>query len=222
MSERIRNIAGNRFIQMASVLGLAFFAYTMGIIGILSPETREKSLKATPYIIVLGLVVVLFFERTNWSLKTVMVFIGIALAGYLIEVIGIHTRLIFGPYTYGDTLGFSLLGTPLVIGVNWLFLVYCTASLVDGIPFPVTGKIILASLGMMIYDMVLEPVAVNLNMWSWNGSVIPVQNYLAWFLTALVLHTFLKWSKAGVSNPVAPWVLACQFLFFLVLRFALK
>lgn len=216
------NIKHNKTVQILIVFSLAFFLYTMGLIGIIAPESREESVRLTPLTLILSLLVVMLFAEFSFTIKTTLLFLIIAVSGYFIEALGVNTGKIFGNYTYGITLGLSILNTPLLIGLNWLFLTYTSSSLFERFQIHQILKILLASLVMVTFDIVLEPVASKLDMWHWKNQVIPLQNYIAWFVIAVVFHSLIKWYKINTKNPIAPWVLLCQFLFFLILNFFLK
>jgi len=222
MNSNLRKLSSRGFVQVLILVCLAFFVFTMGFIGIITPDTHAKSLQLTPVALMLSLLIVLLFAENPYTLKSILIFILIAVLGYFIEVIGIRTHRIFGNYTYGKTLGFSLFNTPLIIGFNWLFLVYTSSSIFERFDLHTGLKIVFASLIMLIYDIVIEPVATKTDMWSWVNSIVPFQNYVAWFLLALLFHFILKWGRISTKNPIAPWVLLCQFLFFLALRIFLK
>ncbi|MBN1413546.1 MAG: carotenoid biosynthesis protein [Bacteroidales bacterium] len=222
MNNFFRCIKHKSKARIVILLCLAFFVFTIGFLGLIYPGTHSRSLQFTPYAIMLSLVVVLFYAEQPYSLKTILIFLTIAAAGYFIEVIGVNTQKIFGSYRYGKTLGFSLFNTPLLIGINWLLLVYTSASLFEKMVIPDGLKILFASLVMLLYDIIIEPVAAKIDMWHWVNSIIPLQNYIAWFVTAVILHAVLKWSGTETKNPAAPWVLLCQFVFFLALRLCLK
>jgi bisanhydrobacterioruberin hydratase len=134
-----------------------------------------------------------------------------------IEMAGIQTGLLFGQYTYDTGLGVKLFDTPLMIGMNWLFLVYVSGNLVRRVGFTGWSSVILASLLMLGYDLVLEQVAPILRMWSWDRGVIPIQNYIAWFITSLGMHTLIKFYSVELSNRLAPALFLIQFFFFLVI-----
>jgi len=222
MKRYFRNIRHNKTIQILIVFSLAFFLYTMGFIGMIAPESRAKSLQLTPYTIIASLLVLMLFAEVSFTINTILVFLAIAVSGYLIEAAGVNTGKIFGSYTYGKTLGLSILNTPLIIGINWLFLVYASSSLFEKYPIHNILKILLASLVMLAYDMILEPVAPKMDMWHWKNSVVTLQNYIAWFVLAVIFHLIVKWFGINTRNPVASWVLLCQFLFFLALYLFLK
>lgn len=73
----------------------------------------------------------------------------------------------------------------------------------------------------MLFDFVMEPVAVSLSYWTWHAASIPWQNYLAWFaiaaLSALGFHLF----RLRVETKLPLAYVAIQLVFFLVLRFTL-
>ena len=48
-------------------------------------------------------------------------------------------------------------------------------------------SIILTALLMVVFDFVMEPAAVKLRYWTWQDGIIPLQNYIAWFLVSLFL-----------------------------------
>ena len=46
------------------------------------------------------------------------------LATLLLEIIGAKTGLIFGSYSYGDVLGPKFFDLPLIIGLNWVIVIW--------------------------------------------------------------------------------------------------
>ena len=61
--------------------------------------------------------------------KQMLAFFLIFLLGFVVEVVGVQTGLIFGSYSYGATLGVKLFDTPLLIGLNWIFVSYSSYSI---------------------------------------------------------------------------------------------
>jgi putative membrane protein len=159
----------------------------------------------------------LLFFHTKFNFNTIGTFLLIAILGFVIEERGVNTGLIFGKYSYGDTLGLKISNTPIIIGLNWLLMTYITASVVDLFDIRVGYKIIAAAALMVIYDLVLEQVAPLMNMWSWQNNTIPLQNYLAWFVIALTFQAIFKIRKIDTYNPIAASVLIIQFVFFITL-----
>ncbi len=199
---------------------LAIF-YTVGVLGLSFAFSFNYFVKLTPLALLLSFVILLFYHK-SFTIKTGLIFTLIFLIGFGVELIGVQTKMIFGSYIYGDSLGLKILDTPLIIGLNWLLLVYLTNSVLNGLKLNNAVKIFFASLILLTYDMILEQVAPLIHMWSWENETVPLQNYLAWFVLALVLSGLLSWSNINLKNRIAPVILICQSLFFILLLFILK
>ena len=144
------------------------------------------------------------------------------MAGFFIEVAGVKTGLIFGEYEYGNTLGFKLFDTPLLIGFNWLFLTYTSIAIIDHFKLKSWLTIFLAPLVMLVYDIVLEQVASKMGMWYWKEMQVPIKNYIAWYLTGFIFVMAFRIVKIETKNPLAIVLLISQFIFFAVLTIILK
>lgn len=192
--------------------------HLVGLYGFLTPELSKLFIDLVPFHLLLMLLL-LIFSIKEWS-SHILLFAGIIFtAGFLIELIGVNTDAIFGSYTYGKALGIKLWQTPLLIGINWLILVYCTGIFLE--QFKIKNRFIFSLLGALILlslDILIEPVAMRFDYWTWDGSVIPVQNYLAWFLfSGLMLWIFSSMSF-NKQNKAAVVLLFSQFIFFAVLN----
>jgi len=144
------------------------------------------------------------------------------LVSYLVEVAGVNSQLIFGKYMYGQGLGLKVFETPLMIGILWAMLIYCSASITERFRLPAVLQVVLASVLVVMYDAVLEQVAPFLDMWYWNGNTVPLQNYVVWFILALIFHTLVKFKKVQTANPLASAIFICQFLFFAAILIFIK
>lgn len=195
--------------------------YIVGTIGFAIPYTRELFTILIPYALLLNFILLMLFHEPKIRRKDILIFTLIYVIGFSIEIIGVHTKAVFGYYTYSDGLGIKLFDTPLLIGLNWLFLVYAAMSVFDRFGMAQSLKIVLASLAMLIYDIVLEQVAPHINMWSWKDDIVPLQNYLAWFGLALFFNSLLKIFNIKTKNSLSFTILICQFSFFVLLFFIL-
>lgn len=191
--------------------------YCVGTLGFLIPFTNPFFKTLIPYALLLNFFVLFYFHKVQKLKAEMTIFSVIFLLGLLIEILGAQTKIIFGDYVYGKGLGVKILDTPLIIGLNWLFLSYTSASIANKFKINAILQVIVASFLMLFYDLILEQVAPHLNMWSWKNGVIPLQNYLVWFILAIVFNTLIKVSKINTKNPVALIIFGCQFLFFVVL-----
>lgn len=206
--------------KIISLLIIVF--YCVGIIGFILPLTHRLFVKLIPLALLLSFVLLYIFHNTAITKKELWVFGVIYIIAFAIESVGVNTGLIFGNYTYGSGLGIKLFKTPLLIGLNWVFMVYTSASIVNTTKIPNGLKVVLASFIMIAYDMVLEQMAPQLDMWHWNNDKIPLQNYIAWFILALLFHSLLKNGRINLKNSIAGVLLICQFLFFVVLLLAVN
>ena len=159
----------------------------------------------------------MLFHYQPFNAKSGVIFITIFLVSFIVEAIGVASGLLFGNYSYGSGLGYKLLETPIIIGLNWVFVSYISASLGCLITRNRFQSILISSLIMVVYDVVLEQVAPKLDMWSWQDGVVPIQNYLAWFFMALIFQILLKISKIDFNNRMSLLLLVCQILFFIIL-----
>ncbi len=191
--------------------------FTVGIAGFSIPLFRELFLNLTPFAILLSIFFLVMFHEPEPDRKTLTAFAIIFAGTWGIEAIGVATGAVFGSYNYGSGLGLKLLDTPLLIGLNWLFLIYVTSCITDGIPGNRVIRIIIAALLMVLYDFIMENVAMDLDMWSFNGGMPPVKNYIAWFVIALIIHAVIKLTGITFRNRIATFIFVLQSLFFIIL-----
>lgn len=199
---------------------LALF-YTIGVIAIYIPFTSSLFISLTPLTLLMSLGFLALYIAEN-NTKTLLFFLFVFIVGYFIEVIGVNTGLIFGHYKYGETLGYKVFETPLMMGFNWVLMIYLTASLTENIKNPVAVKVLMASALMIVYDLILEQFAPALGMWTWQNNDIPLQNYFAWFGVSLLFHSLLRALKIKTANTLSVVIYLCQILFFIALTFKFK
>lgn len=156
------------------------------------------------------------------------------LTGLITEMIGVNTALLFGHYSYGSAFGPKILGVPFLIGVNWFVVVYASAILAVQFRKWINnissnhGKLVYAQwLGLSIavdgaliatlFDFIMEPAAIRLGFWQWEGGHIPLLNYISWFGISFLLLLLFKQDKFK-AHPFAIHLLIIQTVFFLSLR----
>lgn len=207
-------------IPTAEVRKFIIIFFSVGVLGFIIPFTKSLFITITPFALLLNIYLLAVFHK-HYSLKDIMVFLIIFLSGYTLEVIGVNYGLIFGHYTYGSALGVKIFNTPLLIGVNWLFLTYSACSLTTFLKFKKWLSILIAPLFMLIYDLVLEQVAPKMDMWYWQDGEIPMKNYIAWYVIALCFILLINTFKIKTQNPMGPILFVCQFVFFVLLNILL-
>lgn len=197
-------------IQIAATVIMV--THLVGLVGFLSPW-KELFITLTPVHILLSTGLMVFHQEERppafWVLIT-----ALALCGFLVEVAGIQTGVIFGDYAYDRALGPKIWGTPPLIGVNWMMLVLALGSIVARVNVPIIIKAMLGALAMVALDYLIEPVAINFDFWHWERNTVPTHNYLGWLITAFLF--FLAYFKTSFDkrNPLAGFLLFMQILFF--------
>jgi len=203
--------------------------YMAGTIGLLLPFTQPYFKIATSFNLWVSLILLLLFHK-DFNKSFIITIIIIFLMGFFVEVLGVHTGRIFGKYWYGQTLGTKIFDVPLVIGANWLLLIYCSSVFIANVfemlkkylptdlilEYPFL-KALFASILMVLLDFLIEPVAIRLDFWHWEFEQIPILNFKAWFLIAFILSYSFLTGNFLKSNLIAPLLLLLQFFFFIAL-----
>lgn len=218
--QRLRLIRNRTFGRIVLCI-TGFLVYGMGIVWILDPQRQEEALRYTPVALLASTAILLFFHPAAIRPKTVIRWTTIAVAGFLLEVTGVQTGLIFGHYVYGSSLGLKLWDTPLLIGVNWLFLTCACASVSGYFKAAPYLQIVLATGFMVVYDGILEIAAPLMKMWSWEDHQVPPQNYISWFVTALFFQWLWKKEEPERPNRTALPLLAFQLLMFIIISMSI-
>jgi bisanhydrobacterioruberin hydratase len=228
----------NRFTKFEIATAVAVLFHTVGLVGLLYFD-KTFFLAATPFNLLLSFAL-LIWTQTDKNIHFFLFLLICFTVGIVVEIIGIHTGILFGNYTYRDVLGFKVQQVPILIGVNWFIIIYCSGigthtllmKAINRIAAD-TGKnpMALKALSVIVdgatlavfFDWLLEPVAVKLGYWVWNGDgSIPLFNYICWFVVSLLLLTVFHFAKFNKQNKFAVNLLLIQLMFFLILRTFLK
>jgi putative membrane protein len=195
--------------------------YAIGTIGIILNPLNFARL--TPLNLLLTMVAVMWMH----PVKNIFFFVQLLFlffASYSLEYVGVNTGLIFGKYTYGESLGIKIGNTPLLIGINWIIVIYSSLHLVQTASKKLNIKVnaltaaAIGGLLMVILDLLIEQVAPKLDFWAFETLEVPLQNYTAWFFFGF---TFCFWLiKSGLisDNPIGWRVYIIQMVFFAILN----
>ena len=222
---QIKSLVTERYQKTTFIV--VILMYVVGTIGLLLPSTQPYFKLASPFNLWVSVILLLLFHQ-KYSKSFIITITGIFLAGFFIEVIGVKTGVVFGKYWYGQTLGTKVFGVPLVIGANWLLLIYCSSQVTHNFfeilkkettKIPLFDfafiKAIFAAFLMVCLDYLIEPVAIHLDFWHWESEKIPVQNFQAWFLIAFLLSYIFVKLEFIKSNSLAILLFFLQFFFFI-------
>lgn len=201
-------------------LSLLVIFYSVGIVGLSHSQWQPFFLLLTPFNLLLTQGI-FFYANSNFDKKLLLSFILTFIIGFGVEVAGVHTGILFGNYQYGSALGLKLFNVPLLIGVNWFLLAISTRGILEKISHNATVQITSSALLMVLLDVLIEPVAIQLDFWSWENNTIPLQNYVMWFITALVIQYILRKLKPHLNIVICLGVYITQLIFFGILNLIL-
>ncbi|MFC5270782.1 carotenoid biosynthesis protein [Adhaeribacter terreus] len=223
-AETLKTVSSSRLFtdkKLAFSAAVLVIFHAVGFWGLVFSGTPETYQNLTPLNLLLTNFL-LFLHHKNFNAAFFLFALITFAAGFLAEVLGVHTGLLFGNYVYGEALGFKLWEVPLLIGLNWVMLVYCIGITVRNWTEKPWLAAIISALLMVLLDYFIEPVAVRFDFWSWQNNEIPLQNYAGWLLLALILQLYFQRSNVPKTNAVAPLVFLLQAVFFIALNITLQ
>ena len=208
-------------LSKKNIIPLVLLAFhTIGIIGLAVPELRSEFLDLTPMNLLLT-AVLLTWGLGVYNLRLLLA-IGLAFTfGYLIEVAGVASGILFGEYQYGKPLGWKLFDVPVIIGVNWFILSFSSLGLIGRFISNSFIKNIVASLLMVMLDVLIEPVAIQLDFWNWKEIDVPLQNYIMWFFSAFIINGMVSILLKEIDFKTSAFVFGAQVYFFTILNLIL-
>ena len=204
-----------------TILFVLFLLYAVGILSTFTP-LKETAFSLTPIILLLTLVGLLYSIKIKPRQLIYILLVGVL--GYTVEIIGVKTGFPFGNYKYLEGLIAKLFDVPLVLIVNWSLLV--VASFYSFENNPKWVQLVFPPLLITLLDVLIEPIAISLNWWSWENASIPISNYVGWLGTAFLLN-FILFKTIKLKEPtistvqMSRGVLSLQFLFFGILNITL-
>ena len=200
------------------IIIILFIIHLVGGVALSVDSVKSIFLSLTPINLALtfGL---LIWGNDDFSINFFKVISVLFLIGFFVEVIGVYSGLLFGEYHYGKTLGFQFFGVPLIIGVNWVLLVMSSFAVSSYFVSNSIFKVVLSSIIMVLLDLLIEPVAIRLDFWHWESDVIPLQNYIMWFLVAAIMNLILTFNQFKFNVKLGFGLLISQILFFTLQSF---
>ncbi len=201
------------------VIRILIILYSVGVLGHIADGEILSLMKVlTPFVLLLSGGLVLFsLELQNNKPLAIWLIAGF-LFTMIIEILGVKSGLIFGNYYYGYVLGVKLFGVPVIIGINWIMIIWGGIGIGNIAGSSIFSKSFLAAFMILVFDLILEPVAMKLSYWHWQGGIIPLKNYSIWFLIGFFLSFgyFRANIKIKTDLPIALFVI--QIFFFILIN----
>lgn len=201
-----------KFIKRNSLILVIVFFHLIGLVGFLTFPSKFTGLS---YVNLLLSVILIVFAAKQKDILFYISLLSIACIGFLAEVIGVKTGYLFGNYEYGEAFGLKLLNVPLMIGVNWAMLSYSSLQLVN-----FKNRFInafSASVLMVFLDFFIEQSAQQYDFWYWKDGIIPIKNYIDWFIVAFIVNFIFQSFFKKLENRLSKQFYFVQLLFFVFL-----
>jgi len=193
------------------IFGLALFHF----IGIILMYNINWIAEFSYLNLILTSLIVLSGYKLNYS--NFLLLFSIYLFGFIIELIGVKTHYLFGNYEYGNALGIKLMGVPIIIGLNWIVVIAASYSFCSTFIKNKSALIVTSAIAATMMDVFIEPVAIKYGFWSWENNIIPIFNFICWFIFSLLFS--LIYSKLQKPYSIVNFYLFIIWLaFFLALN----
>lgn len=195
--------------------------YIIGFAGFAIPCSYDIFRRLISLSILLSVLLMLIYHH-GWTPKFIITASIIFIFGWAIELMGTHTGFPFGHYEYTGLLLPQLAEVPLILGLNWFFLVYSCFIISSFIPAGNTVRSLAGALLMTGYDLLLEPFAIHTGMWIWQDDSVPLTNYIAWFVISFIFIRLMFINPPEKHNKPAIFVFIYQCAFFAALVLSWK
>jgi putative membrane protein len=138
--------------------------------------------------------------------RAALSFLALSAFGYAVETVGVATGFPYGPFYYGDALGYRLAGlVPYLLPVSYAPLVVGAVAASWGRSSRRPLHALSAALLLVLMDGVLDPGAASLGFWVWpeGGAYygVPLSNYAGWLLSGTLAATILLTTGRWRSTP---------------------
>lgn len=196
---------------------LLILFYSIGAIGSILHSYSEWFLSLTPLNLLLTFSIIYLGKKTK-RLKFLIFLFFVFIIGISVELIGVHSGILFGNYKYGGNLGVKFFDVPLVIGLNWGIVSVAASSVMARTNYNVYFKIIGGATIMTVLDLIIEPICAHTDFWYWEDNMIPFYNFVCWFITGILIQSILYSLKLEEKNKVFEVLLIVMVVFFIVLN----
>lgn len=164
-----------------------------------------------------GINVILFAAPAFWATKmwlglrdAILLFVILGVLALGIETSAIITGFPYGHFGYSDLLGYRLFGyTPWTVFLAWTPLVLAAYAIAASVVKNSIVRILITAVTLVIFDLVLDPGAVKIGFWRYEGGGffygVPLSNFLGWIfsgvIAAVVIEVFIAIRKPLLRVP---------------------
>ena len=173
-----------------------------------------------------GINVILFAAPAFWAVKmwlglrdAALLFVVLGVLALVIETSAIITGFPYGHFGYSDLLGYRLFGyTPWTVFLAWTPLVLAAYSIASRLfekqltaksyrPAARFYRVLLTAVTLVVFDLVLDPGAVKIGFWRYEGGGfyygVPVSNFVGWLFSGVIAGIVLEIFSL-IKKPLLP------------------
>ena len=161
-----------------------------------------------------------FWASVRWLGRrdAIILFVVFGILALAIETSAIITGFPYGHFGYSELLGYRLFGyTPWTVFLGWTPLVLAAYAVASGAIvgegrsiYSQIARVIVVAILLVIFDVVLDPGAVKIGFWRYEGGGpfygVPVSNFVGWLfsgaIAGIVFELFTWWKKPLLPVPV--------------------
>lgn len=153
------------------------------------------------------------FWASRWWLgwnDAIVLFFVLGVLALVIETSAIITGFPYGHFGYSELLGYKLFGyAPWTIFLAWTPLAIAAYAIAVRLSDHVVVRIVSTAVYLVVFDLVLDPGAVKLGFWRYEGGGefygVPLSNFVGWLfsgaIAAVVLEIFSRVKKPLLPAP---------------------
>lgn len=174
--------------------------------------------------------IVLFAAPSFWVVRRWLgwrdgtVFLAVlGIYAILIESSAIATGFPYGHFDYTDHLGYRILGyAPWTVAFAWTPLILGSYAVAANVSESRLGRVVLCTIILVLFDMVLDPGAVYLDFWEYQGGGwyygVPISNFGGWLFSGLagsiIIEMMISRFRPLLPTPIQLSVSAIFIVFF--------
>lgn len=159
--------------------------------------------------------VVLFALPSFWAVRWwlgwrdgAILITGLCVYALAIEASAILTGFPYGHFGYSDLLGFRMFGlVPWTVAFAWTPLILGAYAVAANLFASRMVRVIATTLILTVFDLVLDPGAVLLGFWQYNGGGwfygVPMSNFAGWLVSGLIGSVILE-GLVAYFKPLLP------------------
>lgn len=140
-----------------------------------------------------------------------------------------------GVFKFGNALGIFVDTVPLVTGINWFIIIYCSGITIHMLLNRIIDRmatntrtmrpalkamsvIVDAATLAVLFQLLVEPAAARLGWWIWERGSVPFYHYTCWYIVSALLLLDFHYALFNKENKFAINLLLIQAMYFLLLR----